>query len=609
MDIDFYKVDGAFKKGILSNHLVKVCWINGLFLILLLQFGCSETQSHDRSRYYKENYPTMKVEKKNTPMKSDNKNRDTQDLSSETKQDQDKSDTPQTIDPTGDTKLDVDSKKYELNNIKDANSKSLNRKDYNESPLGPIQGFQRQKSRRSRQLVYGYLENPIDQKYADEQLDVTQQTTTTMIEGKLYQLLEDAYQRRDRTEFDKLKKLLLQSFPNTKKQYALSGFEQSFYYQEGLNLTAFQGTMAEINYPAAKSWQDLELYFSLLQRNGVAAIKIALVQQLGEKIFLFSDKKNDFGYYFKSSIGTTADDLFGEIVKKAHANKLKVFASIPVRTHPNLKVYQDFIMDEVWDSVANDTSPSDKLDILNPTGRKYLHEMLQSLLNTSLDGIIFQDDFTYSKNEGFSKAALREYTKETGREIHFNQMFIPVVEEQTGDVDYLTSESFIDYSHWRAGEIRQVLWDLIDLIRKRNKKVLIGLDLTSEMISNSEISIPWYSTSMKLLSDLDIDIFILNQRKAGSIEETDHIEYRKTAMNLREAVAQGKKIYLNVALTEQSQNVIYLNNQMKWMDKLKNDLYDTNIVIGPVDRIKGLDLFNATTVGSSQTSATLQIKQ
>jgi hypothetical protein len=432
---------------------------------------------------------------------------------------------------------------------------------------------------------------PPDHKFAAED-DLSSQNTSSMIEGKIYNLAEDAYKRRDYDEFIKLYALFVESFPHSSQKGFLDEKKQSFFYQEDLRIEKLQGAMLEVAYPNAKSLQELGLYFERLRDKGIDSIQINVVQFMGTPVFLFAKSNRGEGYFFANSSDLSVDNILVPITKMAHDNGLKVFASFPLRHHPHLGNKAVFLLDESWNMLQNRTMPNSKLDLLNPNSRDYLYTLIQDLLKVDIDGIVFKDDFTYELNEGFSDIARERYLTATGQPLLFNKMFVPIYSNNSLSYEILTSDEFNDIVQWRTREITQLLWDLIAFIKRQCSGFRVGIEVTPEMVLERFTPTKWYSTGLPFLKDLKVDFFILKWQRYDSFLEADPEDYALAVERMRKAVSNKKEIFLKIPLTQMTKNTIELNRRIDSHSDFQNEYPGIKIAVGPVDRIERLDIVN-----------------
>ena len=444
---------------------------------------------------------------------------------------------------------------------------------------------------KKNRLISGELSAYPDFQYGATD-DISGQNTSSMIEGKIFKLVEDAYLKRDYSEFVKLYALFVESFPHSSQKGFLDEKREAFFYSENLKVESLKNALVEIKYPEARSMDELKTYFQKLKTYGIKVVQIDVVQTLGDPIFLFARQGSREGYYFSNSVGPIVDDLLDQIAEVAHSEGLKLYASLPLRNHPYLGDNTLFVMDETWNAFQNRTIPNSKLDLLNPNGKELLLNLVEELLESNVDGIVFRDDFTYEFNEGFSEVALDRFMTDTGRPLGFNNMFVPVRSPVSQKYEILTSDEFDDMALWRSREINQFLWDLVAFIRERKSDLVVGLELTSEMILDELNPQKWHSTGIGFLKDLNVDFYTLKWRKFKSEQESDPLNYDIAAQVLRAEIATNKEIYLKIPLSQTTKNVIEFNRKISSHAEFQRRMKSTKIAIGPVDRTEQLDVLN-----------------
>jgi hypothetical protein len=447
-------------------------------------------------------------------------------------------------------------------------------------------------SKSSIRLTEGRLESQARYNYSSESELGVGFNTSAIIEGKIFRSLEKAYIERDYHTFLKLYSFFLESFPHSSQKGILDEKKKNFFYREELNRKKLRKGLVEITYPDAKSLKDLGDYFDKLKINGIQAVQLNVVQFLGTPVYLFAKFEKPQGYYFSTKSGETVDNVLGKIVDMAHTNGLKLYASFPLRHHPLLSDQRSIIIDESWNAIQNRTSLNLKLDLLNPRSKVFLEDLIDSLMATGVDGIVFKDDFTYDITEGFSTAALNRYTIATGRTVVFNNMFIPIDNERKQQFNMLTTEEFDDVALWRTREIKQLLWELTERIRKENRNFRIGLEVTPEMLLGQKESVKWYSTGLHFLRDLNIDFYVLKWRKFNSELESDSDTYKTAAVRLRDSIPRKVQIYLKVPLSGKTKNIIQLNRKIKFGASFQENMRGVRLAVGPVNRLKSLDFIN-----------------
>jgi hypothetical protein len=441
----------------------------------------------------------------------------------------------------------------------------------------------------SNTINSGYLEKEPEYKLAETTDVLEEQNTGSMIESKLFRRVEAAYAKRDQDQFLALYKFFLDSFPQSKRKILLNEYLNNFFYSETLDSVKLRGSLIEIELPAAKDWNELDKYFEDLAEKGIASVQLEMIQLTETPIFLFSNQLKKQGYYFYVKNRPVVDDILEKLVYIAHKNRLKVLISLPLRHHPMIGHNSVLLMDEKWSAIQNETHPNRKLDLLNNAAKDFLTAIIDSLMASEVDGVVFKDDFTYDITDGFSKAAIDNYQISTGRKIIFNDMFVPINVSNDAEIGVLTTEKYMNVAMWRTREIKQLLWDIVSHIRRIRSEFIIGLDVVPEMILDEKISIKWHSTGLRFLKDLDIDFFKLKWKKFDTEIEADSEVYKK-ALSALVSISEKAVIYTKIPFSEQRKNVILMNDKISEVVKLQEDYKNTKTAIGNVNRIRHYDL-------------------
>jgi hypothetical protein len=404
------------------------------------------------------------------------------------------------------------------------------------------------------------------------------------IEERVFNLVKGAYIRRDEMDFTYLSAFFLNTFPETKRRGAVEEFRRTFFYSETLSADAFKGTLVELSFPEAKTWEELNTYFSALRQNGIAAIQVPVLQLAVIPVYLFAKPHNIQGYYFETTHSYVVDNILEKLIALAHNNSLKVYASFPWRNHPLLNLLNGELMDDSWDPLQRRTYTNGKLDILNSGSVTHLELLLDDLVKTKIDGIIFQDDFAYALHEGFSNSTRSRFRFQTGRSIELYQFVTTSKSVKKGKVEIRSSPKLNAYLDWRTGEVRQALWEVINHLRKNEPKLVIGLEVTPGMVLNETKSKRYYSTSMSHLRGLETDFFLLKGRNFESPTESDEVSFFQAARKLKGNIGKANSLFLKLELSKATNNIIRLNRRMKHLKKMFKEEEPTKIAIGSIDR-------------------------
>jgi len=410
----------------------------------------------------------------------------------------------------------------------------------------------------------------------------------SQVEGKLFTFLEGAYARRDQADFERIYKVYLESFPASTRMPELREFRSSFYYSESMQTEALVGSMVRISHPDAKNIEDLQRYFERLSQLKVSTVIMEVAQNNGTPIYLFSNTKSKFGYYFETKQGPVIENLLPQIVALAHEFKISVHAAFSIRNLPALSNQRVYMMDDSWNFLSNQTKIVTKLDLFHPKGKDYLYQIMEDLIAAKVDGILIKRDFAYKMHEGFSQNARSLFKEDTGIDIQFGKIFIPT-RPPKGEFGLLSREEYWDIANWKTKELKQSLWELVTHLRTTQPKLKLGLEVIPEMLNDLEVSMKKYSTGLRYLKDLDLDYVYLSRRDDhhSNLDETQ--AYNDAALQLREAVPTRVEVVLTVPLNERNRNIIHFNEDLESHWSWKKETKGLKIAVGSVTRFRGYD--------------------
>ena len=414
------------------------------------------------------------------------------------------------------------------------------------------------------------------------------QNTSSLVEGKYFRYVEEAFTLRDEQEFERLYKLFRVSFPGSLRRPEIEEYRRKFFYNEKLKAYLLLGNSVKLKHVDAKTEKDLFEIFKKLKQIAIGSVEMEVVQAGGKKLYLFSKGTKKEGFFFETTRGPVVENLINVISKAAKKNNLKLYVSMPVRTFPELSLQKNYMLDESWNFLTNDLQMGKKLDLFNPAGKNYLHNLVKDLAKNKIDGIIFKSDFTYSKNEGFSKYNRDMFSEDTGIDIHFDEIF-SAYRRKDRVFGILNREEYLDIAQWKAREVQQALWDLIAFTKKQNKDLEVGLEVFPEMLLDENVSIKHYSTSLENLKNLEVDFFKLSWREHKARSKQDFQDYHDALVALREATPVTRDIMLDVPLNFRNQNIISLNEEIESQKALTRDFQGLRFAIGTLDRYEQTD--------------------
>ncbi len=413
------------------------------------------------------------------------------------------------------------------------------------------------------------------------------QNTSALVEGKIFRHLEAAFAQRDLVEFEKVMAYYRQSFPQSPRKGEIEQLRQKFYYQEQLPSYLLKDGFVRLQYPQAKSLEELSEYFKTLKELNISTVILAASQTKGTPVYLFAHRDKTVGYYFAVKNGPMIENLFDRIIAIAHEQKLKVHVALPVRDLPGLSSYSDFILDESWNFLQNETKITQKLDLFHPLGKAYLYALVDDILNLDIDGVLLCADYAYQQQEGFSAFDRKLFIEDTGLDLHFDQLF--ATRKSRGRFGVLTREEFHDIALWRTRELTQSLWELIAHLRQSQRKLSIGIEVYPGMLSEEERAMRNYSMNLSHLKDLEVDYFYLAWKGQGRVGAQEKQDYKKAAQKLRTHIAPHKTLVVTVPLNESNKNLVFLNQALQQQATFKQESSKVEIAIGPINRYQGLD--------------------
>lgn len=416
-------------------------------------------------------------------------------------------------------------------------------------------------------------------------------TSISELEDKLLAQIQAAYALRDIRLFKELKALFKTSFPTSSKFQEILVLESSFYYKDPLKTEGFAGNFVEIQRLSLNSWEELEAYFNKLKNLNVKGIYWPAAQFAGTPVLSFTKRDYAEGLFFKTGSVPQVNNSLEKVTKVAHQAGLKIYVSMPVRNHPWLLQTHPPILDEVFDPINKKTVIIPKLDLINPEAFKYFRELLDALLALPVDGVVFEDDFTYAVHEGFSPMARLLYEHETGKILDPSKLLKAYPQRDKTQMHVAFRKSYQKIAEWKLKKSHMIMMKILQYLKDNYQNAVVAVQTTAEMIMDSQIPLLWYATDMRSISSLPVDYFILNWRKFDHNSSTDPFLYEEAARYLQAMLNEDQELEVRIPLNDKTQYRIQFNFFSDKMLALTEKTGLKRLVIGPVDSADKLDFW------------------
>jgi biofilm PGA synthesis lipoprotein PgaB len=244
---------------------------------------------------------------------------------------------------------------------------------------------------------------------------------------------------------------------------------------------------AQVSYLPARSYAEAGQEFRRMRAAGFDTVILRVFQNSGDRFYPFAIPRAAAGVYFLTGEAKVVDDILPELIPRARAAGLRVFAwmstlSLPLETPWDLRGRR-------YDLLRGEVVAGERLDPFHPEVRRRLLALFRDLGRYDLDGILVQDDLVLRHTEGFSAAAMGAYSLASG---HFPDPLDFYADRHPGSPQVRSySPEFWDWARWRNRMLLQLAGDLRTAAQQENPRLLLAVNLMYEALSNPQGALAW----------------------------------------------------------------------------------------------------------------------
>lgn len=224
---------------------------------------------------------------------------------------------------------------------------------------------------------------------------------------------------------------------------------------------------------------------------------------------LVVDAVSEGGANFQTTRARVVRDVFGDLIRPAHEQRVAVFAAISLRSLSWLEA------DQVWNDARYDPAirrakPSSALDLFHPAYQDYLGALLTDLAASGVDGVLLRLDPPLSPYEGLSPSAVKAFERDFNVEMDPQKLFVPLLSVRPAD-----SPDFWRWSGWKAREIAELIGRLTRTMRARAPLLRVALEVHPEAASDPVTALARYGEDVLEAKRNRVDIFVLAPSAGG----------------------------------------------------------------------------------------------
>jgi poly-beta-1,6-N-acetyl-D-glucosamine N-deacetylase len=259
--------------------------------------------------------------------------------------------------------------------------------------------------------------------------------------------------------------------------------------------------VAQVSYLPATTYEEVDQEFRRMRAAGFDTVILRVFQNPGDRFYPFATPRAAAGVYFVTDEATVVDDILPELIPRARAAGLRVFAWMSTLSLP-LEAPWD-LRGRRYDLVRGEIVAGERLDLFHPEVRRRLLTLFRDLGRYDLDGILLQDDLVLRHTEGYSAAAMGAYSLSSGR---FPDPVDFYADRHPGSPQVRSySPAFWDWARWRNRALLQMAADLRTAARQTNPRLLVAVNLMYEALSNPQGALAWLAQDFEATRDAGFD--------------------------------------------------------------------------------------------------------
>ena len=414
------------------------------------------------------------------------------------------------------------------------------------------------------------------------------------LEEKLFLLAKACFDTRDKFCFDEKRTLFLASFPDSELLAGIEQFRRDFYYVPLVDPTHLDRATLELEMPFFSDASGMRNYFRKLRDTGIREIAWNPFQTGAEAKILFVESDLEYGAYFKTSAIPVLRDVLGEMLAITRELGMRFYVKMPFRDHPWLLYHHSLLMSQSWDPMRNDEYYLPKLNLLHPYAKTYFLQLVDDLAKYPIDGVLFEDDFTYQFEEGFSTLNRLLYENATGVKLQPPKI-LPgdLLRLRTGEFSAANlplDEAYRRYVRWRLDGVQKFVIEVIDRLRFNDDRLEIGLEASPSMILNPRVSFFRYSITGQAVAGMPVDFFVVERRKDDEPDVEKPEEYLAALRFMQRNKEAGQSVRAKAVLANKAEGVGKINEEIEYAANLGMTIKERKYHIGSVNRVRNTDL-------------------
>ncbi|MBL0691429.1 MAG: family 10 glycosylhydrolase [SAR324 cluster bacterium] len=425
----------------------------------------------------------------------------------------------------------------------------------------------------------------IDDEGADK-LIVADELIGETTEQKMFFAILRLFRERNQIKFLKFSDAFLESYPESQFTNQVEKMRDEFFHHELFDRKFLKQGTIEISELNFDSWIDFREHLGQLKQYNLKRVIFTPFQNPPHNLVPFTHSNSGGGTLFASQHINSVNNTFKTFVSIVKDVGLSLYIKLPMRDHSWLNFSYSELMDQTWDPIRKKTNYNLKLNLLHDNSLEYLLSLVGEIAKYDIDGIIIDDDYVFSINEGLSDINLIAYNAKS--EHNFSPLDISEkLINGNFAVNQKVSHNLVYFSRWKVSKIHLLLLKMVQRIKADYPLLDVGIEIFPELVNSVSISLYKHAISYKQIIGLPVDFFVLGEhnivgkgtsRSAGILFKN----YQNAAQIISDEMKDKQTLLLKAAYSDDIKMASSLNIYLTKINKVAQSSQAKGIILGPV---------------------------
>ena len=329
-----------------------------------------------------------------------------------------------------------------------------------------------------------------------------------------------------------------------------------------------------------RTYAEVESEIKALKSSGVDTVILRVFHNRGDRFYPVAKQGADRGVYFKTLNAPVVDDILPNVLEIAHRNGIKVFAWMTTR-------YADYGIEGQSACASYDLSERKYgickgLDLFSDDAVKRLEALYSDLAAYDIDGVLFQDDLVLRHNEGFGKAAMAAFSRDTGMTLDPESLY---VRGAAGQVHY--TRLFWKWSSWKNRRLVAIAERLMHTVKRKRPEAMFAINLMYESVTNPPYALAWLSQDINEALNADFDYYSIMayHRQMGQELQKDGLEIRdmiaRMVADAANTIGEPRRVLMKVQTIDWKTGAPLENDEVVDLIREIKGVRDVSVAIVP----------------------------